>query len=280
MKRTAFILLTLFFFISGCRGFRNEKGVATEEMQNKNVRVIVYFPDKEFSKLVPEERTVPFKNTVEETVVNTLISGSIKGSMQSIPKGTRIISLSRNNGNITLNLSKEFLKSLNSVSIYSIVDSLTEIPGIKGVILKSEGKPINMKMDGINLKNPIKRNRKLLARNPNLNPREVLKKQMGLEAEGKWFEAYLLMSDDENNPDRKYYNEYAAEMDEIRTLGFLNTDFEVGDYTVDRAGSKASVKVNFYTRDSLGKRVLANSVRFNTVKIDGVWLVDWLTSQS
>lgn len=280
MKRSAFFFLTLFFFISGCRGIKNETRVTTEEMQNKNVRVIVYFPYKDLSKLISEERTVPFKNSIEETVVNTLVSGSEKGNVPSIPKGTRVISLSRKNKNVTLNLSKEFLKNINTGSIYSIANSLTEIPGIKGVILKVEGKPINMTIGGINLKNPIKRNRKLLARNPNLNPKEVLKNQMDLEAKGRWFEAYLLMSDDQNNPDRKYYNEYAAEMDEIKMLGFLNPDFEVGDYTVDRTGLKASVNVSFYTRDSSGKRVLANIARFNTVKIEEVWRVDWLTSQS
>lgn len=279
MKRAAFILLTLFFFISGCGMFRNEKGVATEKMQNRNVRVIVYFPSKDFSKLVPEERIVPFNKSIEETIVNTIISGSVKGNVPSIPDGTKLISISRRDGIITVNFSNEFLKNLKAGSIYSIVDSLTELPGVKGVALRVKGRPINMKVDGINLAVTIKRNRKLLARNPNLNPKEVLKRQMELEANGKWFEAYLLMSDDESNPDRKYYNEYAAEMDEIKMLGFLNTDFEVGDYTIDRTGTRASVKVDFYNRDSSGKRVLANSARFNTVKIDGVWMVDWLTSQ-
>lgn len=282
MKRFTLFLFTLLFLLSGCF-LKNEKGIINRE--TKNVRVILYFPTQDYQYLLAEERVAVLKNPSERTIVEEIIKGSKKG-MIPVPPKTRLLSIDKKDGIITLNFSKEFIKNqqLNydkiRINIYSIVNSLTEIPSIKGVLFKVNGKPIEKYIDGVDLKSPLKRDRNYFLREKGLDPSEVLRRQMEFEAKGMWLDAYLLMSDDESNTNKKYYNEYVIEMEEVKTLGFLNIDYKVGKYTIESDGKSALVNVDFFTKDSKGKRVLQNSARFKLVKIDGMWMVDWLTSQS
>lgn len=273
MKRFAIILFTL-LFLSGCF-LKSEKGIIKKE--TKNVRLILYFPTEDYKHLLAEERTAILKNPSERTVVEEILSGSEKGIK---PLKARLLSIAKEKGIVTLNFSGEFINDIKRINIYSIVNSLTEIPGVKGVFFKIDGKPIVGLYNGVDFKNPLKKDRSYFFREKGLSPSEVLKRQMDFEARGMWLEAYLLMSDDENNSDKKYYNEYVIEMEEVKALGFLNIDYEVGKFTIDSSGKSAAVNVDFYTRDSNGERVLQNSAKFKLVMIDGIWMVDWLTCQT
>ena len=158
------------------------------------------------------------------------------------------------------------------------MNSLTELPGIKKVLIKSNGSLINI-IAGIDFSKPFDRNRKLLNRDSKLKPNEVLQRQMNFEKMGKWLNSYLLMSDDENNKNRKYYDAYFQEMSEIKYNGFLNAEFWVGNYKLDTTGKKAIVEVNFGSNKVGEVSDQVKLTHFNTVKIEGVWMVDWLTQQ-
>lgn len=282
MKRFTLFLFTLLFLLSGCF-LKNERGILNR--QTKNVRIILYFPTQDYKYLLAEERTAVLKNPSERTIVEEIIKGSKRG-ISPIASKARLLSIAKKDGVVTLNFSSEFIKNqqLNDdkirINIYSVVNSLTEIPGVKGVIFKVNGRPIEKSIDGVDLKVPLKRDRSYFQREKRLDPSEVLRRQMDFEAKGRWLDAYLLMSDDENNVDKKYYNEYVIEMEEVKALGFLNIDYRVGKYTIESDGKSALVNVDFFTKDSTGKRVLQNSAKFKLVKIDEMWMVDWLTSQS
>ena len=163
--------------------------------------------------------------------------------------------------------------------IYSIVNSLTEIPGVNSVLFKIENRLIDTLAGHMTFNKPITRNRAILNRNTTLNPTEVLKLQMSFESQGKWLDAYVLLSDDPKNPDRKHYNDYIVEMEEVRALGFTDQEYKVGEFALDKSGSSAKVRVDFPTPNSGVGESATNPLYFNTVKIDGVWMVDWSTSQ-
>lgn len=278
----AILLLAVFFNLSSCKTTPKiskppTESVKTEVEDKKNkVNIIIYFPSKEANILIPISKEANFNNSLERTIVEEILKEPVsKDISYIIPKGTKLLSILKKEDTIILDLSKEFSTIstdnpilLNS-TIYSIVNSLTEIPGIKNVMIKVEGKTPSI--GNLSFTTPFKRNRSLIKRDKTSNPSQILKKQMELEAEGKYLEAYLLYSDDENNTYRKYFDYYVKENEEAAAQGFISKNFTVGDYTIDSTGKHALVKVIF---NDTGREL-----KIGMVKIDNAWLVDWSPPQ-
>ncbi len=287
------LLLVINFFFSSCslgsfpgkESKKIDRALSGKVQSNGIIHIILYFPDKTQSQLVPVDRIAEFDTSLEKTVINELLKGSPTNLPSPIPKGTRLLKVSRSGDMVTLNLSGEFKKNHPGgstgelMSIYSIVNSLTEIPGVNSVLFKIENRLIDTLAGHMTFNKPITRNRAILNRNTTLNPTEVLKLQMSFESQGKWLDAYVLLSDDPKNPDRKHYNDYIVEMEEVRALGFTDQEYKVGEFALDKSGSSAKVRVDFPTPNSGVGESATNPLYFNTVKIDGVWMVDWSTSQ-
>lgn len=295
MKRIISILISIILIITfmGCnkeQSNNNEKknifGVFKEEGNNKDkIHLILYFPEAGGKYLIPEERLVSIDKYIEETIAKEVLKGPINNKkLSSQFMGVKVLSVSGKNNILTLNLSKDFRrilllnKNVNEIGIYSIVNSLTELPGLKKVLFTCEGVGLT-KIQGIDFSKPLKRERRFFNRAKGLLPNEVLKKEMTFEKNGEWMKSYLLMSDDENNSNRKYYEQYFQEMKEVKDKGFLEADFKVGNYKTDVSGNKAKVEVIFRTKNVDKKSETVNKVYFNTVKINDVWMVDWLTGQ-
>ncbi|MDF2673315.1 MAG: GerMN protein [Clostridiales bacterium] len=288
------LLLILSLLLSSCRlgsfpwksGEKNSGVILESTQYSGKIHTLIYFPDSTGSYLIPEDRIAEFDTSLEKTVMKELLRGPLSSSTVSpIPAGTKLLSISRSRDSVNVNLSGEFKRNhpggstAELMSIYSIVDSLTEIPGVNRVLFKIDGKLQGTLAGHVTFNKPIGRNRALLKRNKALNPAEVLNLQMTLESQGKWLEAYLLLSDDDKNPDRKFFTDYVTEMEEVKQLGFTNQKFTVGDYTIDETGAKARVRVDFYTLNPDGSKKVVNTAYFNTVKIEGIWMVDWATTQ-
>ncbi|KRQ86476.1 Sporulation and spore germination [Caloramator mitchellensis] len=285
MKKVVSTLL-LFFLILGCKKVETKTEGINIEQKKQMVNIILFFPDRTNKFLKAEARDVVFDKSLERTILNELIKGpKTLGLVNAIPNGTRILSINKNEDILVVNLSNEFIKNhpggidKERATLYSIVNSLTEIPGVKGVQFQIGGRKYDTYKGNISINAPLRRNRDLFIRDKKMLPNEVLKLQMNLEKQGKWLEAYLLMSDDENNTYRKYFDDYVKEMEESKALGFLNADFVVDGYTLDPSKLKARVKVNFYEMDASGKKILGKDLYFTVVKINGAWMVDWLTAQ-
>jgi hypothetical protein len=261
-------------------------GIAqNQNKQNSKTHLLLYFPDNKYKYLIPEDRLVKINESIERTIIEELIRGSANRNInQWLLKKTKNLDLSGRGSELIINFSREFIKSFsfsktsNLHIIFSIVNSLTELPGVKKVLFKVEGRAIGI-AGGVDFSEPFERNRKLFNRDNKLKPNEVLQREMNFEKVGKWLDSYLLMSDDENNINRKYYDAYIQEMSEMKYNGFLNTDFWVGRYELDVTGRKARVEINF-NRNSFGEITGPVKVAyFNTVKIEDVWMVDWITVQ-
>lgn len=111
--------------------------------------VTLYFSDSEAEFVVPEKRKINLKTgkSTEEIIINELIKGpETKGLNSIIPEGTRLISVETKDGVCNLNLSKEFIDNNyagsagETMTIYSIVNSLTELQGVRKVQFFIEGK--------------------------------------------------------------------------------------------------------------------------------------------
>jgi hypothetical protein len=286
-RRVSILLITVFFVFTGCGiipGVKEKSGISISKDELLNV--ILYFPDENAEYLMPEERLTAFDKTLEKTVLKEILKGpETPGHSNPFPGGTKILSVDRKDDLVTVNLSKEFIKNHPGgstgeiMSVYSIVNSLTEIPGVKRIIFKVDGKTYETIKGHLAFNEPFKRDRSLLKRDSKLSPSDTLNAQMHYEKQGKWLEAYSLMSDDENNPHKKYYHDYVKEMEEVMEVGFTEQEFEIGEYTLNNEKTVARVKVNFYLREPDGRTLKSEDIFFNCVKINNIWMVDWLTEQ-
>lgn len=109
----------------------------------------LYFANGNADKIVAEKRKVnyPDSDKQEKVVFEELAQGpETKGLHPVIPKGVKLLSVETKNGICYLNLSHEFVDNNHvgsageSMTLNSIVDSLTELPGIKKVQFLINGK--------------------------------------------------------------------------------------------------------------------------------------------
>jgi hypothetical protein len=243
MKRVTYIFLLLAFFFSQTGCFTKGQIEGEDYLSNafsKNdmqMNLILFFPDMDSKLLVPEDRLVKVKGSVERTVVEEIIKGpASSGKKEAAIKKSDIASVTKKEDTVTVSLSRRYLSGsklseYDEVSLYAIVNSLTELPGIKKVVFKTKNKTLTESEWGILFNNPVSRNRSLLNRNCSLNPREVLNLQMTCEKQNKWLDAYMLMSDDENNTYRKSYDDYVREMYEVSESGFTEQKFSIEQLT-------------------------------------------------
>lgn len=114
----------------------------------KKATVTLYFANDTAEGLTTERRDIeiPASSTLEKAVVEELIKGpKNSGSISIIPAETKVLSVETKNGVCFVNLSKEFVDKYQGgtageiLTIYPIVNSLTELDGISSVQFLIEG---------------------------------------------------------------------------------------------------------------------------------------------
>ncbi len=108
----------------------------------------LYFGDSDAEKVVAEKREVTINkgDSVEKAIILELMKGPEDEQMNPVmPKGTRLLSAKTESGRCTLDFSKEFVDnhpggtSGEAMTLYSIINSLTELSTIKEVQFLIEG---------------------------------------------------------------------------------------------------------------------------------------------
>ena len=99
--------------------------------------------DREIISLVPD-------TTLEQTVMSRLLSSSSSGKLRSaVPEGTRLNDVYVSEGVCVVDLSREFIDNVvhdelhEGIAIYSIVNTMTELPMIDSVKILVDGKDTN-----------------------------------------------------------------------------------------------------------------------------------------
>lgn len=108
--------------------------------------VTLYFLDEGLQKLVPQQTSIVYDidTAIHQVIVEQLIKGPASSGMRNvISANTKLISVSINDSVCTVNLGDGFLRSPEGVdgniTIYAIVNSLTELPNISQVQLCVNG---------------------------------------------------------------------------------------------------------------------------------------------
>lgn len=119
---------------------------------NTETTVRLYFSDLNGRYLVSSDQKMYFSDADEipTYVMEQLIAGPTQNDqLPTIPEGTELLGLTvENNGNCTVDLSSEFLYNrsdtgfLERMTVYSIVNSLTELESIKSVRILVEGENV------------------------------------------------------------------------------------------------------------------------------------------
>ncbi len=147
----------------------------TVEPEKTNWEVVkLYFSDSEGKSLVCQQRSVEVKQSLslEYQIVEQLIFGPDSSEnhdlLGTMPLDTKIRDIKTEEGICYVNLSKEFLRtraSINeNVTIYSIVNSLTELENVNKVQFLIEGEKINEYSKGIDFSKPFDRNEKIISK--------------------------------------------------------------------------------------------------------------------
>lgn len=108
--------------------------------------VVLYFPDAQRRYLVGERRTVEAMDASEKPrfIVEQLLLGQTNSC---IPAKTTLLGIAVEDGVCTVNLSSQFVEGMERsftaerMAVYSIVNSLTELPDIRAVELWISGAP-------------------------------------------------------------------------------------------------------------------------------------------
>ena len=155
--------------------FINRKnGVKDGKVYPSRLEVNFYFLGLgEEKKLVSEKRTIIAGSP--DIAVKNAVQELLKGPTQSyhfplIPAGTKLLNVETYENIAEIDLSQEFLENsldtriLDEYIIYSIVNTLTDIPGIEGIIFKIEGMRIK-EYGNVDLSVPAIRNKEYIDEN-------------------------------------------------------------------------------------------------------------------
>lgn len=136
------------------------KPVPIEEM----VEVNLYFSDYQAMYLVPEKRKISMPSSLAKQVVIEIINGPKNSNLYpTIPKGTQLNELYIADDIAYVDLSDEVSKnhpggsSAELMTVYSIVNTLTEIPPIKGVQILIEGNERESLVGHVDISKPLLR---------------------------------------------------------------------------------------------------------------------------
>lgn len=146
----------------------------------EEAELILYFANEKGNKLKQTMKTIVYDQNIplEKEVINELIKGpgEGRGLYPTIPSNTKLISVSVKDSVCYVNVSEEFLKLENEVSeevqIYSIVNSLAELPTISKVQFSINGISDRTFVDHIDFNTVFERNLDIIENNKGGNKHE------------------------------------------------------------------------------------------------------------
>lgn len=161
-KKLFFILIIVLVAIIAVLAFmksftKEESSIPTEitpleeitDEQERQTMISLYFVNSETNTLVPEARRIDAKKLLEspyKELVQLLIMGPKNDKLETaIPEGTRVNNAVLKNDILELDLSNEFIENqkgdaeIASLSIYSIVNTLTELNEVNSVRILING---------------------------------------------------------------------------------------------------------------------------------------------
>ncbi len=153
-------------FVMNRENVKNNPAIDPEKTNRQTVKL--YFADNS-GKLMAEERMIEVKQslTLENQIVEQLIAGPERSTLSpTIPPSTRIKDIKTEEGICYVNLTQAFIRntspSTEKITIYSIVNSLTELDNVNKVQFLIEGEKLNEYGGDIDFSKPFDRDESLI----------------------------------------------------------------------------------------------------------------------
>lgn len=154
-------------------GLMNENtfldNMGSEENATKIVILSLYFANEKGDKLKNQSSVLEYNANlaIEKVVVEQLIAGPTEeGFYATVPKDTKVVSVTTKDGVCYVNLDTGFTAQgynvLGMVTIYSIVNSLTDLPGINSVQILVNGETNLTYKDNISLETIFQKNLEII----------------------------------------------------------------------------------------------------------------------
>ena len=136
---------------------------------NTNYKLKLYFANEKGDALIEYDTNIDYigTDTIEEIAINQLINGPTEiGMYDTIPKGTILLNLFKTDGTCYVDFNEKFLDKLSSiteeVAIYSVVNTLVELPGINKVQFRIDGEVVKTYYESKEFDSSFKRNLDLI----------------------------------------------------------------------------------------------------------------------
>ena len=160
------IILGAIFFLTPSDSNQNNSNQLTEytpqqEFSDDEIRktiVSLYFKNIETNSLIAEARCIDVKDLAKDPytcLINLLITGPESEKLESAsPEGTKVNSCTRKGSTVYVDLSSEFVNNApagineESIIVYSIVNTLTELNEVSGVKFLINGEENKSFKDG------------------------------------------------------------------------------------------------------------------------------------
>jgi len=139
--------------------------------QAKTAQVVLYFSDASGNYLVPEKRCIAAVEGIARSTIDELIKGPGPGSqlLPTIPQGTVLKDINiRPDGLARVDFSKELAANHSggslgeSLTVYSIVNTLTQFPTVKQVQFLVDGKYVQTIAGHVDVSAAMGRNESLI----------------------------------------------------------------------------------------------------------------------
>lgn len=160
------VIGAIVFFMNRSKSEKNPTNQITEytpqeEMSDDEIRktiISLYFKNIETNSLIAEAKCIDVKELYKEPysyLINLLIAGAESEKLESaIPEGTKVNSCTLKGNTVYVDLSKEFVDNApsgikeESIVVYSIVNTLTELNEVYGVKFLINGEENHSFKDG------------------------------------------------------------------------------------------------------------------------------------
>lgn len=131
----------------------------------KKITLVLYYTDETGEKLLKSTRDIVYESSysLERDVINRLIQGpDEKGYYSTLPSELQVISVNVKGGTCYVNFDSAFVTEALPISgytiVYSIVNSLCELPDVRRVQIMVDGDSSVTFKENISLANPLERN--------------------------------------------------------------------------------------------------------------------------
>ncbi len=130
--------------------------------------VTLYFSTPDADKLVAEKRSIAKTPAVASAIIRELIQGpKTVGLYPTIPRSVKLVGVKMKGQTAIVNLTNVRATGYGGTAaemmiVYSIVDSLTELPSVKNVRFLVDGKRRDVLLDAFDVTDPVPRDESLI----------------------------------------------------------------------------------------------------------------------